>query len=894
MRRGERELDEELRFHAERRSEELQREAAQAGTDLSAAEARRQALVELGGAQQIKEEVRAMRTGIWIETLWQDLRYAARSLRRNPAFLLVALLTLALGIGANTAVFSLLDTVLLKQLPVRDPQQLVLLDWIAGRNADMIRYIDGHYGFDEQGQGWSTSFSYAVYQDLRRENQVFDSLVAYAEIDRINAQVDGHPDIVYGQLVSGTYFTGLGVPAFAGRMLGPEDDAPADDPAVVLSYRYWQRRFGGDRAAIGKIVYLNASPFTIVGVTPPGFGGALQVGYEPEVTAALAFDDRLQTEKGRLVDEGAWFLRILGRLKPGVAREQVHADLAPIFRRTVTRNIPQDAKWDIPELRVYSGAQGLSEMRSHYATTIYLLWGGVGLVLLVACANVATLMLMRSEERRKEVSVRMALGAQRGRLMRQVLVESVLLSLTGGGLGLLFAYWGKNVVVAALPIGPSSMAPEPALDARVLLFTLLASLLTGLLFGLAPAVRWSRGDVAQAIKGTPEARLGRSLLVGKGLIALQVGLSVILLVGAGVLGRTLIKLHEVRLGFDAGNVLLARVNPALNGYQDARLGVFYATALERLRALPGVESVALVRAPLVGGRSWISSITVPGYELAQGERPRVLFNTVSEDFLATMRIPLLAGRFLAASDHAQAPPVAVINSSMARKLFRDERPLGHRFTMNGREIEVVGVVADVPFVDLRRETEPAALVPYRQYLPMVNNAHFVLRTRQSPLEAAAAVREALRAMDPNVPLFEVRSQEQQIDLSMNLAGLFGGLALVLVCVGVAGLLSYEVSRRTREIGIRMALGGQPGSVGAMVVRQGLTLTALGLAAGLAAAVPLVRYMESVEELLFQVRAFDVPTYLAAAVVLLVAAAAASWIPARRATRVDPMLALRHE
>ncbi|MGH9789664.1 MAG: ABC transporter permease, partial [Candidatus Acidiferrales bacterium] len=438
------------------------------------------------------------------------------------------------------------------------------------------------------------------------------------------------------------------------------------------------------------------------------------------------------------------------------------------------------------------------DMRKEYAETIYLLWGGVALVLLVACANVATLMLMRSEERRKEISVRMALGAQRARLMRQVLVESTVLSLAGGSIGLLLAVWGKNAVVAALPLGSGSDAPMPVLDARVLLFTTLASLLTGLLFGLAPALRWSRGDVAQAIKGAPESRLGRSFLVGKSLIAVQVGLSVILLVGAGLLGRTLLKLYDVRYGFDASNVLLARINPALNGYQDARLGDFYSTALERLRALPGVESVALVRAPLVGGRSWISSVTVPGYELPQGERPRVTANAVSEDFIATMRIPLLAGRFIAAGDRENSPPVAVINATMARKYFRDERPLDRRFTMNQREIEVIGVVADVPFVDLRAESEPAILVPYRQYFPLMNSAHFAVRTRQAPLDAAAAVRETVRALDPNLPLFEVRTQEQQIDLSMrserrmaNLAGLFGGLALVLVCVGLVGLLSYE-------------------------------------------------------------------------------------------------------
>ena len=892
---AERELGDELRYHVERRTEELQRGG------LGADEARRRALVELGGTQQIKEEVRAMRTGIWLETLWQDIRYAARQLRKNPGFATVAILTLALGIGANTAVFSLLDTVLLKQLPVRDPQQLVLLDWIAGPEAKMIQWIDGSYSVDEQGRGSSTSFSYAVYQDLRQQNQVFDDVVAYAEIDRINAQVDAQPDIAYGQLVSGDYFAGLGVAAFAGRILGPEDDAPAADPAVVLSYRYWQRRFGGDRAAIGKMIYLNGSPFTIAGVTPPGFGGALQVGYEPDITAPLAFDDRFQSEKGRLKDEAAWFMRILGRMKARVSREQVHADLAPIFRRTVTRNIPKDAKWDTPELRVHSGAQGLGEARNRYADTIHLLWGGVALVLLVACANVATLMLMRSEERRKEVSVRMALGARRGRLMRQALVESGLVSLAGGVVGLLFAFWGKNAGVAALPLGPGAMAPEPALDGRVLVFTVLASLLTGLLFGVLPALRWSRGDVAQAIKGAPETRLGRSFLLGKGLIAAQAGLSVILLVSAGLLGCTLLKLYNVRYGFDADNVLLARINPALNGYEGDRLDTFYATALERLRALPGVESVALARTPLVGGRAWSSTITVPGYEVPEGRQSRLLCNAVSEDFLSAMRVPLLAGRFIRAGDDEKAPPVAVINATMARRYFGTEQPLGRRFIMHGRETEVVGVLPDVAFVNLRAEREPTALFSYRQFLPLMYAAHFVVRTNRAPMEAFAAVRETIRTLDPNLPLFEVKSQQERITESMrserrmaNLSGLFGGLALLLVCVGLAGLLSYEVSRRTREIGIRMALGGQADDVRAMVLRQGLLFTVLGLAAGMAATVPLVRYLESVEGLLFGVTAFDLPTYAAAAAVLLVAATAASWVPARRATRVDPMLTLRHE
>ena len=900
--RAEHELDDELRFHVERRTEELVREATQHGAKLTADEARRRALVELGGPEQIKEEVRAMRTGIWFETLWQDVRYAARQLRKNPGFTVVAVLTLALGIGANTAVFSLLDTVLLKQLPVREPDRLVLFDWIAGPKANMIHSINGTFGTNDAGQGWSTSFSAPIFEEFRRNSGVFESVFAYSELDRLNAQIAGEGEIVYGQIVSGNYYSGLGVTAQAGRLLREEDDRAAAEPAAVISYRFWQRRFGGDRGAIGKAIYLNGSPFTIVGVAAQQFQGALQVGDSPEVTLPLAFDERLQTEKGRLTDETNWWVRIMGRLKPGVTREAALVQMKPAFHRMVTRNIPADAKWDVPELRIHAGGQGQWEQRREYANTLYLLLGGVGLVLLVACANVAMLMLMRSETRRKEVSVRMALGAQRARLMRQVLVESTVLSLLGGGAGWLLAAWSSQAVVAALPLAPGAMGPEPVLDQRVLLFTVAASLATGLLFGLAPALRWSHGDVSQAIKGAAEGGMRRSFLLGKSLIVVQVALSVVLLVGAGLLGRSLLKLYEVQFGFDASNVLLGRVDPTLNGYQEKRLADFYTSALDRLRALPAVESAGLVRAPLVGGRSWItSSVTIPGYEPAPGKRTYFLANLASDGFFETMRVPLLAGRMFTAQDNEHAALVAIINPTMARQYFRDANPVGRHFKNGKQEIQVIGVIADITFVDLRQGVQPTFVVPYRQHLSFLSAVHFAVRMRGTPQQTAASVREALRGLDPNLPLFEVMSQEQKIDASLqserrmaNLAGLFGGLALLLVCVGLAGLLSYEVSRRTREIGIRMALGGQPGAVRGMVLGRGLLLTALGLAAGLVAAIPLTRYLESVEDLLFGVKAFDLATFAATAVVLLAAAAAASWIPAQRATRVDPIVTLRHE
>ncbi len=899
--RAECELDEELRFHVERRSEELLREAARVGAELSAAEARRRALVELGGTQQIKEEVRAMRTGVWLETLWQDVRFAARQLRKNPGFTVVAVLTLALGIGANTSVFSLLDAALLKRLPAREPERLALLDWIAGPNIDYIAGLDGTYVTNAQGQGWSTSFPGPTFEEFERSNEVFESTFAFAELDRINVLADGEATIAYGQIVSRDYFSGLGVAAWRGRVLGPADFVAGAEPAAVISYRYWQRQFGGDESAVGKTIFLNGTAATIVGVTPPGFEGAMQVGYSPDVTVPLKLDDQMQSEKGRAADPTNWWIRVMGRLKPGVTREQAQANLAPILHRLVTHNMPTDAKWDLPELRVHDGSRGLGEVRERYAQPLYLLLGGVVLVLLVACANVATLMLMRSEQRRKEMAVRTALGAQRSRLFRQVLVESILLASLGGTAGWVLAVWGRELMVAVLPVSPSATAPEAVLDTRVLLFTVLASLATGIFFGLAPALRWSCGEGAQAVKGAPEEKAGRSLYLSKGLIAFQVGLSVVLLVGAGLLSQTLYQLHRVRIGFDPDNVLLGRLDPTLNGYSEARLADFYGQALERLRALPGVESAALVRAPLLSGRIWSSTITVPGYEPAEGERVRMFANLISEDFLQTMRIPLLAGRNFTPQDNEHAPAVAIINEEMARRYFRDPRPLGRHFRRGQQEIEVIGVAANIPYVNLRQEVHPSAFVPYRQYLSFLGSAYLAVRTHGAPEPMARSMREVVRSLDPSLPVFDLKTQETQITESVrsehrfaNLSVLFSALALVLVGVGLVGLLSYEVTRRTREIGIRMALGGQPGRVGAMVLRQGLLLTAVGLAAGVGAAIPAVRYLENTEGLLFEVQAFDLPTYLATALLLLTAAAAASWIPARRAARIDPAVTLRSE
>jgi predicted permease len=895
--RFDRELEEEIRTHLKMKTEQN----IKAG--MSPQQARNTALREFGNVTLVREDSRDMWAFRSVETLWQDLRYGMRVLVKSPVLTLVALLSLGLGIGANTAMFSLLDATLLEMLPVRRPEQLVLLNWTSGPK----RIFGSHQGNMRRdpatGQETGTSFSYPVFEQLRDHNQSLD-MMAFAELDRLNVSVDGQAELAKGQLVSGNYYEVLGVEALLGRPITAQDDMVGADPVAVISYGYWRHRFGGEASVIGQPIDLNGSPFTIIGVTPRGFSGTLEVGTSPDVTLPVSTQILVSPKGPSLSDANFWWLRIMGRPRPSVSDEQARADLDVTFQQVVTANpVLAQKKGDIPQVILKPGGQGISDMREGYSQPLWILMGVVGLVLLIACANIANLLLGRAEARQKEIAVRLALGASRLRLIRQLLTESVLLAIMGGVLGVALAYWGKDLLLSILPDDLSSQALDSTTSTRTLVFTSALSLLVGILFGLAPALRSTRVDLTPALKNSA-SKLGRGrsrLSLSKALVVVQVALSLLLLVGAGLFVRTLQNLRGVELGFNPENVLLFKIDPTLNGYRGERLANVYDQITERIRALPGVESVGLSDRHLIGGGSSSSNMTVPGYTPQPSEKMNVWILLVGGDFFDVMQIPVLAGRKLGPQDNEKSAKVAIINETMARMYFNGEDPIGRRFSFGATtgegKIEIVGVVRDTKNERLRKAVTPTVYIPYKQAEDREGMA-FKVRTMNETKGAVAAIREAVQSIDTNLPLFDVRTQVEQINRSLvqerlfaTLSSFFGLLALLLALIGLYGIMSYSVARRTHEIGIRMALGAQPGNVRRMVMRETLLMVLIGLVVGLPVAVASTRVVSS---MLFGLAPTDPTTIIVAILFLVGVSVMAGYLPARKASKLDPLLALRYE
>jgi predicted permease len=848
-----------------------------------------------------------------MNTVWQDLRYGARMLLKARAFTLVAVLSLALGIGANTALFSLVDTVLLKKLPVKDPEQLVLLEWLAGESF-RLPSLSGYSSHDQAtGLKTSTSFSYPAFTRLRQEDQVFSELFAFEAIEQLNVQAGEQAEITTGQIVSGNYYRGLGVQPLIGRTITDEDLGPQAAPVAVLSHRFWQRRFGQDPSVVGRQINVNNVACTIVGITPREFDGTLQVGESPDLTLPISLEPQLRANSGSLLDKAdTWWLQMIGRLKPGVTREQAQASLEPVFLQSALEmeaalpppgqgQPPRLEETDRPRLKLTSGSQGLNEQRKSYEKSLWLLMGVVALVLAVACANVANLLLARSEARRKEIAVRLALGANRWRLVRQLLTESLLLAALGGVTGTLFALWAKDALMLLRPWGDASSNIELSLDWRVLGFTVALSVLTGMLFGLVPALRATRVSLTMALKDSVKGSGGgtvRSFLT-KALVVAQVAMSLLLLVGAGLFIRTLSNLRRVDGGFNQQNLLLFRVDPRLNGYEKEGLAALYQRMVERLEAVPGVRAVTCSRHALLSGSSNISTVVFPGQEVKVGVRNLIWRHQVRANFLEVMEIPLVMGRNLTPQDDARAPKVVVVNQAFVRKYLPNENPLGKRFGSRpekNSEIEIVGVARDARYNALRDEIPPTVYAPYLQ--ETVGQMNFEIRTAGEPALIVPAIRQAVAEVDSRVALFEIRTQAEQTSelvaeerLFTMILSFFGLLAQLLAAVGLYGVMSYSVAQRTHEIGIRVALGAQARDILRMVISQGMILALVGVAVGLGAAFYLTRLLE---KLLFGVRTTDPLTFVGVTSMLIAVALAACFIPARRATRVDPMEALRYE
>jgi len=843
----------------------------------------------------------------------------------------VALLSLALGIGANTALFSIVDAMLLKMLPVKEPERLVLFKTVAPQEFSVGSY-NGSSNKDEQtGLVNRTSFAYLTYQRLREQQGPMSDIFTFGNVG-LNVTTDGQADVANGQAVSGNYFAALGVQPAVGRLFTDEDDKAGVAPVAVLSHRYWQKRFGSDASVVGKQINLNNVPFTIVGVSARGFDGTAGVGTSQDVTIPVTLEPQLYAEKQRsyINGAGAWWLRIMGRLKPGVTPEQAQAQLENTFlqsvlehraaRQAAAKASGGNAISDLdpkqyPRLVADPGSQGEMYRRRYYAPSLYLLLGVVGLVLLIACANVANLLLSRAAGRQKEIGLRLALGASRWRLVRQLLTESVLLSILGGLLGILFAIWIKDGLIAVSDWGGRGMSSlEPRLDWRVLGFTVALSLLTGMVFGLAPAWRTTRVDLTPSLKdsGRSSSAVHRSLL-SRGLVVVQVALSLLLLVGAGLFVRTLLNLQRVDPGFNTQNLLLFEVQPSLIGYKDEKLRQIYGQISERIEAVPGVQAVTFSRVPLLSQSSSSSSVFLrealnatpdsEGRLKPNGEGYR---HVVRENFLDAMGIPLLAGRTFGPQENTTSPRVVVVNQTFTNTYFPNQNAVGKRFTFDTSkpdEIEIIGVCKDAKYTSQRDEVPPTVYSSYRQERPM-GNAVFEVRTAGDPSALVGSVRGVVREIEPNLPLMSVKTQVEQADetlrmerLFAKLLTLFALLAQQLAAIGLFGVLAYTVSQRTHEIGIRMALGADRASVLTMIVKQGMTLALLGVILGLVGAYVLTKYLESwvsLSKMLFGVKVSDPLTYGAIAVLLTVVALIACYIPARRATKVDPLVALRYE
>jgi len=893
-------LREEMELHLAERAAELEADGMTA--ERARAEARRQ----FGNAGLKHEESRQ----IWMTRFWwelgQDIRYGCRTMTANKAFSALAVLSLALGIGANTTIYSFMESILLRSLPVADPESLVVLNWHSRPPRDgskesvhVMRGLQGMAWPGDKGAMVLGIFPYPAFEMFREENPAFSTLFGYFNGHNKTLAIRGQATSASTEYVTGEYFRGLAVSPAAGRLIGSEDDRPGAAPVAVISFATSQQRFGGPSSAIGQRVLVDNVPFTVIGVAPPEFFGVDPAAapdlYLPLHTNLLVDGARA----GRMYsDPNFYWIEMMGRLRPGVSMAQAQAALAPRFHRWVAATATTDGeRAKLPALMLNPGAAGLGSLRRQYSKPLYVLLTMVGLILAIACANIANLLLARAAARRREMAVRISLGAGRFRVVRQLLTESVMLASLGGAFGVLFAIWGVRALTFLFLNGQENFTLHAKLNWNVLSVTAALAVVCGLLFGLAPAIQSTRPDVMPALKngrgGGPRRRAQHVLVVA------QIAISFLILVAAGLFVRTLNKLHSVQLGYARENILLFSLNARQAGHRDPEIAAFYADLRKRLESIPGVSSATLSQSSIIHaartgqairGEMKIGAVTI--------EDARVL--SAGPRFLTTMQIPILAGREIDERDQPRSTPVAVISERLARTYFENENPVGRRITLpdEKRDLEIVGVSANLRYGGLKNEEESAmtVFVAVSQFSP--DRMTYALRTAGDPLRFVQSVHEIVREADSRIPVTNVVTQAAEIDRTISreltfakLCTGFAVLALLMACVGLYGTMSYSVARQVGEIGIRMALGAQRGSVVWMVLRRVLLLTAVGLAISVPVALSASRLVKS---FLFETQPNDPATLALAGVVLLSAAILAGYAPARRASRIDPLAALRQE
>jgi macrolide transport system ATP-binding/permease protein len=837
-----------------------------------------------------------------LESIFQDVWYSLRGMRRSPVLTGAAILSLGLGIGANTAIFSLIDAIVLRNLPVKSPQELVQLGW--SHKEWPKRFVDSTSGrgVDINGQNVRLPFSYDIFQKIRARSTTLSGVVGRSRVYQPAIVVaQGRADTAQAELVSGNFFDVLGIAPAAGRTLSDGDDHEGAEPSAVLSYAYWTRRFAADPGIVGKSILINGVGYNIAGVAAAGFSG-LEVGNRSDIFLAL-HDQPLVIKMMRTTPDvrreaAIWWVEIVGRRKPGVSEAQVRTELDMLFRQSLTLRGSAPVKpEDYPPLVLVSAAQGQSGLRSRFSQPLMVLMTIVGFVLLIGCANVANLLMARAVARRKEMALRHALGATSGRLFRQMIAESIVLALAGGGVGLAIAHWGTIGLLRTFFGEANSLDGE--MNGAVLGFLIAVSLLVGVVFGLAPAIQSARVDLNTMLKGS-SSDSARRFGMGRILVTLQVAVSLTLLIGAGLYVRTLWNLRHVALGFNPDNVLVFHIAPKRGGYEGEHVQQLIDRVLEKVRALPGVRSASYSEVGLLAGTVSNSSIRI----LGRNDLPKssVYFLSVGDNFFSSMQMPIAGGRPIDPRDRKGAPMVAVVNEQFAKTYFNSATPLGGQFTYAFDDykipIEIIGVVKDAKYEGVAEETHDVAYLAYAQRVDDRQEATFAVRTANDPAALGTAVRGVMQSIDPNLPLFGVTTQTAQFDASIRdqrlmagLAGGFGALALVLAAIGMYGVIAYSVTRRTAEIGIRMALGAGRSRVLMQVLRESMLPVGVGTIAGLGIAWGATKFIASQ---LYGLEPRDPATMIAAAALIVIVAMAATLLPARRASKVDPMTALRHE